>query len=396
MNDNYTAPSGGSIYAGMAAPASIPSWIVNQPVNTWGVVPATNTIADLDPRNNPAYNSLFPAPAYWSADSGQSAIISKWNGAALNYIDSRLRIFFSGGHADYGGNEHYEQDYLADPPNWRMVIPPSGAISAAYPSGFVTDVPAQESTGLFTDGMPRTSHSYNKLAWVPDVGWVVANQSGVYRSAGAGTNKQIIYNDDGTLQYFNGSFPASGSGSSGMGCCYDPSRHCLWVKAVGTSQMYKWDIATKVWTAVGTALSGSSYTGMAYIPEHDCVFVMRQNQCYAFNCATGSWVALNLSASLVGMPINGEQQPVYIDNNTVAVWDNDTQTTLINTLSFASNPYSETWQVSQLPVAPGNTVTPTAAQQYGTYGRFQWVPNLRIFVLVNAVNQPTYFYKMGA
>jgi hypothetical protein len=43
--------------------------------------------------------------------------------------------------------------------------------------------------------------------------------------------------------------------------------------------------------------------------------------------------------------------------------------------------------------APTNTITPTAPNQNGTYGRFRYVPSKNVFIVVNSVDENVYFYK---
>jgi hypothetical protein len=45
--------------------------------------------------------------------------------------------------------------------------------------------------------------------------------------------------------------------------------------------------------------------------------------------------------------------------------------------------------------AATNTVVPTAAAANGTYGRFRYVPSRNVFVVVNAIDQNVFFYKLA-
>lgn len=403
MNDNYTAPSGGAIYAGMAAPSTVPSWIANQSVNTWGIVPMGNTIASIDAQSDPALNPNYPAQAPWRGTNGISSICAAWCGWHADTVRNKLRSLLNGGHQNYGGNEDIEVDLNLDVPLYVLKRPPSGSKSAAFPSGFVTN-DGQEASGVYADGLPRSTHSYNKNLFVPDLGLVVAVQGNCYYSAATGTSKSIVINPDtGAIDYFGGSWPPSTANSSGVGACYDSTRRCIWTKGAGTGRFFKRqidDFANQPWVSVGSSsIDGSSENGMEYSPEDDVILLIRVNKVYAVNPSNGAWfdITSSINGALVGATFHGKMQPRYIGGRRFAVWDNTSNTTQINILSWSGDPYvGSNWAVSQLPVAPSNTVTPTARTQEGTFGKFAYFHKLGIFTLINETNQPLYFYKLAA
>jgi len=55
-----------------------------------------------------------------------------------------------------------------------------------------------------------------------------------------------------------------------------------------------------------------------------------------------------------------------------------------------------TWVWTKINPAGSNTVTPTAAEDRGTYGRFQYVPGKNVFVAVNRTTENVYFYKFSS
>lgn len=402
MNDNYTAPSGGSIYAGMAAPATVPSWIANKPVNTWGIVPMGNTIADVDAEDMPDLNPNFPSNAPWRGTGGIASIISKWCGQHADTLRNYLHWVFAGGHGDYGGNEHIRVNLNLPVPMYELLRPPSGSKNATYPSGFATN-DGQEATGIYQDGLPRSIHDYNKPVFAPDLGLVVAVQGNCYITA-TGTRKSIVVNPEtGEVEYFGGQWLGGQADSSGMASCYDSTRRCIWTKGAGTGRFFKRqtdDFANQPWVSVGSvSISGSSDSGMDYSSDDDVILLIRLNKAYAVNPSNGAWfdITSGIVGALVGATLNGTMQPRYIGGRKFAVWDNSSNTTKINILSWTGDPYvAANWSITQLPVAPSNSVTPTARTANGTFGRFAYFPNLGIFTLINATDQPMYFYKLAA
>ena len=55
-----------------------------------------------------------------------------------------------------------------------------------------------------------------------------------------------------------------------------------------------------------------------------------------------------------------------------------------------------TWVWSTVLLYSGNTVTPTAPNNDGTYGRMRYIPSKNAFVVVNATNENVYFFKLSS
>jgi hypothetical protein len=120
-----------------------------------------------------------------------------------------------------------------------------------------------------------------------------------------------------------------------------------------------------------------------------------------FDCTAETWHFPTFSgAPAVNNPGTGGLwpglcQPTWVPNlGAFCAWDNDTSRTLITTLAPGADPRTDAWTVSTLAVDGGNTVTPSAAQGNGTYGRFQYWPAGGGFVLLNAASGPGYFFKL--
>lgn len=356
--------------------------------NTWVAVPASNTLSDLNPQNDPALNPVYPAkPEFMGTHAN---IILAWCGACND--DAVLWLPLSGGHADYGGNEPYKIDLNAETPSWEMVRPPSGAIG-----NVITTDDGQEATGLYSDGRPRAIHSYNKPVYVPGVGPVIAVQGSTWTSGQAGTKKPIFISP--TTGEMTGFYdpPTDAAGTaSGSGACYDSSRNAIWWRGSGTSKFQKFDIGTQAWTSHGSNIASNGNLALVYLADHDCIVWFRtfpSPEIAIFDCTTGTIDVPPLSGSMVGASIGGTMQPVYVPAvNAIACWDNSTDTTKINILSVPANPKTDTWVISQLPVDAANAVTPSAKAANGTYGRFFYSQRLDGFGVINAASEPIYFY----
>jgi hypothetical protein len=56
----------------------------------------------------------------------------------------------------------------------------------------------------------------------------------------------------------------------------------------------------------------------------------------------------------------------------------------------------DTWVWTRVSPATSNTVTPTAGNSNGTFGRFRYVPSRNVFIGVNAVDENVYIYRLTA
>lgn len=389
-NDSYSGQT--AIYAGMTAPAATPSWVTSLAVGRWDTVPATNTLADLNPRNDPTINPNFPNnPEWYGWSAGWPGIIVSWNGFVYNHVASIFRTGLVGGHTDYAGNDECEIDLKAESPSWRRIRLPSGAIG-----NILTTNDGQEASGNYSDGQPRSIHSYNKQVYVPNVGVVVAVQGNTSWSGQAGPNRPLIYNDAGQFVEAGPTNTNLTGMTSGAGACYDPSRHCVYVRGTNTSKMQKYDLTTKLWSEIGPTTTHGGYSALEYIPEHDCILFVSDDTfaLCIYDLITNQYHYPNLSGSIVGTSkFRGRGQPRYVSEGEFAYWDNDNNTTQINRLRYTGDPRTATWTVDQYPVDAGNTVTPTTKTGSGTYGRFFVDRNMGIMGVINAVNQPIYFYR---
>lgn len=360
------------IYGGRSA---LPSWLPNQA--SWGIVPLTVTFADLDPRNDPLINPNYPAKAEYEATGSFINILRKWNGATRRQSTSEIYFPLQGGHADWAGNDAYKVILNSESPRVVRLQNPSGW------DGAVTTNDGQEATGLYSDGRVRSIHSYNKHVYREASGPICGRQGNCATSGSSGTSNLIVFDHDCTQLQF-GPFPTTNPGSSvGTGVCYDPSRDCLWSRGSGTGRIQKWVYGDASWTTAGPLNTGTTYNSLTYIDTHDLVaWVSVYNGGLSiYDPVTDTLTAPGLTGSLVGMSIVGQQQPEWV-NGRLCMWDNSTNTTIINTLTPTGDPRTDPWEIGQLTVDAGNTVTPAARDTDGTYGRFGWLPGIECFYLV--------------
>lgn len=388
--DSYSVASGETIFAGRR---DLPSWRKAMSANTWAEV-GSNTIADIDPEDDAAINPNHPSSAPWHGSQGLAGAINPWCGGCFDDENSVFWLPLQGGHGDYGGNEPYKIDLSANSPTWEMVRNPSGAVGNE-----ITLADGQEATGLYSDGRLRSIHSYNKCVYIPGTGPALAVTGATYSSGAAGVLKPAIINPEtGELATFGAAstYFLNLNASSGLGAAYDPARNAIWVTPANGKKIHYYNITTNAWNWPGVSRDAGGYAGLEYLPDHDCLIWFNSNLTNDFSiydCSTNTLYDPSITGTYVGIGgLGGTKQPRYCGNNTIAIWDNSTNTTIINTISFSSNPRTDTWQINQLSVAGGNTVTPTAKNSNGTYGRFFYSSKLDGFGVLNAYNQKIYFY----
>jgi|GEM_PF-6332349 len=375
-----------------------PQWVLNQPLNTWGQIPTVNVLADLNTRYNPDLNPNYPGLPEWFGDQGGTfaRIITGWCGASFNPELDELRIPPPAGHADYCGGEPYNLYTRTENPQFKMMYPPAGAL----PNPFITN-DGQEATGLYANGRCRAVHSYNRAIWIPGYGHALIPQGSTSHSGQNGTLRPILFDQDsGEMSLFGEPLDVGSPGDYSGGCsCWDSLRQAVWVRRLGSGVFHRWHPATRTWTKNVSASMATTGNGTCeYIPEFDCIMWLNTtfanaNEVAVVNCATGQITRKPISGNAVGMVLNGFCQPRRFAANQFACWNNSSDTTQINVLSFDTHPINGNWSVTQLPVASDNAVTPTTAATTGTYGRFWHSPRMGILATLNDVSQRPYFYR---
>lgn len=382
VDDSYSAASGQGIYGGKF---NWPVWRRAVAAQTVAEIGA-NMLSNVDPKFDAAVNPNYPLNAPWTATTGFTGLLA-YSGGCFDDVGSVFHLPLQGGHADYAGNEPYKIDLSQDNPTWVRLRNPSGAIGNL---GTLND--GQESTGLYFDGRARAIHSYNKPVCVPGVGPIISVQGSTSYSGQAGISRTLFINEvTGEVDLF-GAINGFAGTTSGGGCCYDPSRHAIWFRGVGTGYYSRYDIATNTWYRHGVSGGGGGYNSLTYLPDHDCIVRLDQNLASGFevfDCATNITHTTTKTGTAVGTVVTGHAQGWLIDGNKIAWWHNLSDTATINTIEFSSNPRTDVWTIDQLTFSG---VTPTVRRNSGTFGRFFYSSKLDGFGLINAVNQKMYFF----
>jgi hypothetical protein len=363
---------------------SAPSWAASMAPGTWAAI-STNTIASLDPANDPAANPNYPNSPQWSGNSGQMAVIAGWSGGAIatKFGAKGSLLAWGGGHADYWGNEVYSFDLATQ--RWSRMSNPYKTPSWPIASG------------IWPDGEPSVSHTAGKLGYHP------------------GTNSFVSLMVQTSNNYVNDSVPAffnlatkqwrHGARSPvtvvyGGWSAYDAKRDCFWLEGGDSGgQLARFsmngDGTAGTWTGYGSKYAALDTNG-ALDPVHDivAVTVFRQSPTiYALdlNNPSADLVALKQG----GSPPNREGAGGWVwstARNAFIYWRRGGD--VYEVKLSGSDWRAGTWMWTKL-TAAGNSVVPQD-QSNGVYSRFGLVryDDAEVAVVVNQVNGPVYAFKM--
>jgi len=416
VSDSYSCESGGGIYGGRF---NYPLWRRGKTPLAWIDI-GGNTLADIDPNDDPAINPDYPNDAVWHGNIGQRAIFDAWCGFVYDPILKRLIAPLGGGHWDYAGNESYYFDFMLDVPMWVMLHPPSGSkplIDAeGIPAGatplnnsFLLD-DGQEASGLYADGRPRSIHNYRKHVWTPD-NIVMVRQGGTFRSATDSDKWTWAMNQaTGVWTYMHTPTPVLGIGyryGSGM---YDHANDkVMWI---GSSNSGLWEIdrTTFQWSRIGTASKNSSkQCGFIYCDDLELIFGVANSFTISgmavWDAVADTITEITTTGTPPSFDIDGYKGFAWVPKyNAVAFFSGASGLEgEVWLLTAPSNPKTEPWVWSQLATV-GTTSYSTSANAAkdvdgddtkGVYSQFGYSAELDGFYFAGGYNLPFNFLPLS-
>lgn len=390
MNDEYSGQS--AIYAGMQGP---PSWAQGLDLYEWVQVPG-NTLASIDPANNPTINPNYPNAAPWKGIVGQAGIIDAFCGACYDDQTGQFGFVNNGGHVDYLGNEPYLCNVIAEQASWRMLRNPSGAV------GNVINLnDGQEPTGVYADGRVRSVHSYAYqvagngrffLAGAPALspsGQSAKAEAYELNTQTGELSLLVAYND--LIS------PAAVYGAAS----FDPVRNSLVITGWQASRIIEVDVNAKTKTALtSTENIFAGYVNATYAitpAKHIFCSVQTANTAYKAHRGLAIVEAHTKQVAYPSVPdapaaLGAAFGAVWQDSQRrLLLWNNANNTQTIYTLT-PSNPadLSQPWAWGEI---VGSGAVPTPRTLNGTHNRWQYSKRLGGCLLLNATNQQMYFVR---
>jgi len=321
-----------------------------------------------------------PAPA-----GDVTAIIDAWSGGAYD-TDREQLIVWGGGHVDYAGNEVYTFGPMTSgSPAWTRRTTPSTA--------------DQDCGAGYADGTPTSTHTYGTLAYAPNVQKFFSMGLGANYPCGSESG-QIWSMSMATYQWdAMSSNPSIGGGAQGSFSAYDSATGYIWVRPNASSNLKAFNPVTR--TFAGSYGDGQ-YINIEMTGAIDPVRrIMVGIGGYGGGQATRCWL-LNTPGTVFNPTTSGDKTPETGDSRgfqfhplsgKFVAWFGGSS---VYTLTPPSDLRNGTWVWAKVDPASGNTVTPTAENARGTYGRFRYIPSLDIFICVNSIDENVYVYKLDA
>ncbi|MGD8937845.1 MAG: hypothetical protein PVJ72_00570 [Gammaproteobacteria bacterium] len=303
-------------------------------------------------------------------DSRVKNVMAAWSGAAFDTKRATLLVW-GGGHGDYWGNEVYA--FNVNTLSWKRLNDPYW--------------PAKKLKGTHSwypeNSSPGSRHTYDGLEYIPglDILWAVG---GSLWKSGSGTQQTLTLNMD-TLKWSEKS-RAPIVNSIGVASGYDPVTKMIFVYDNG--KLVSYDPAQDNWQVLSRDSGINGLVGEVDPVNRKFVaigkgyaFVYDLNARILHRSALGAVGDIVIEKRVPGLAYDPESGKIVAWNGGVYVY----------TLDLSVSP--PLWQ--KIPPAPGNTVTPTSATKWGTYGRWRYVPSKGVFIGVNRTNENVYFYKLG-
>ncbi len=318
---------------------------------------------------NTNLGSVKPATAPLGA-TGYTAVMTAWGGGVFG--GGYFMIACNGGHTDYAGNEVYGLPIstyvpvLLRQPTTNAIIAGSSTIEASglYATAAVGNTPDPQA--------PRSRHGYSMAQWC-SVKSKVALMGAFGEYIAAGQSSVIRYydpvaNDWETgptiLTPFDGAYSATIEDTSGN----------LWFLGAGSGGRLNRIVPS---TGVVTEFGDIFMHAMQSYPRTG-VYDSLNNRFWVFGgngtvMETGYWDLNNLSGNVdfTSVTPTGDTnillQPApgaawFAGDNKIILWSGGTSVTVFDPTTFKAQSIS---------LNSANTVTPTAAQGNGTYGRFR-------------------------
>jgi hypothetical protein len=280
----------------------------------------------------------------------------------------QLYIGPGGGHNGYNGNEVYA--FSLREMSWRRLNDPYPVVS-----GESTDPKLS----------PSAIHTYDGVEYIPPPldRYVVVG--------GWGSPGTYALDPDHPDHWE--SYPEHRTQRTGDISGWDPIRELLWFNTpINSGTLSQWDPISHVWTLRGRdTMDHMDYHTTGDIDSIHGVFAAVGNgRVYA-------WQLSGIPGAITGGKITTTGDTGILERsspgfcfdpvlNTFVAWNSGAD---VYTLDVATKVWTR-----HAPAAT-NAVVPGKPDQWGTFGRFRYVPSHNVFILCNSVSQNIFFYRLS-
>lgn len=360
-----------------AASSDRPAWVTNQPLMTWGQVPGTR-----------ADTVLFD-PA--GRDIGRAF---GWCGAALKHAGSEI-FMTTGGHADGSSNSVYSLKLNQETPAWVRRNAPTMA-------GLTQDSP------YYADNRPSARHTYWNIQFNQSRNLLMFFGAAAVWGTGGAHFSNVDAFDPVTNDYLppnlpSGSFPnVPISMTTDRSIVMDDADNCYHQSGAGTAVVSRWDNAANTWANLPGTRNVFNYATplvfdavrnrlVRFDPTRAVLLALPGAvQSFASNYSGPAAAYIGNRASAAVIPSIGSA----LDDKYIVVRFNKVSVPTGDVLElYVVDP--ETFEVTVASVAGTKPVLPSQDGAGSFYGRFMYVPELKIIAFLSREFQDVYFLRLA-
>lgn len=326
------------------------------PADTWHRLPGTKL------REHCASETAFPTIR---GSGGCKQLIGSWSGGAYEEAGKRLWVW-GGGHGDYYGNEIYA--FGVEKLSWERVTDPTPATTL--------------SADPMPDGNPISRHTYDGLAFMSHAGRLLAYGGSM---AGNGYGTQVTWAFNPGTKTWSDRKPAGSGNSPTTNCCnftgeYDPDTRKVYMR--DPNRLCAYDFDRNEWT-VALAWTHTWGPGKTVVDtRRKVLFTLGSKEFLAYDLTTGKDVSADWKTTGGEAVIDGYGVGAAYDSKA------DRLVAWVGGGPWALDLSTKVW------TRMSSTGAPAAPQQNGTFGRFRYVADDNVFLLVNDVDDDVYAYKL--
>jgi hypothetical protein len=299
--------------------------------------------------------------------SGCAMVMEAWSGGAYDSAGKRLWVW-GGGHGDYSGNELYA--FGLEKLTWTRVTDPSP----------ITTLSADP----MPDGSPVSRHTYDGLAFISHAGRFFGYGGSM---AGNGYGTQVTWTFDPAGKQWRNMDPAGPANRPATNCCnfngeYDPATRKVYLRDPNWLCAYDYD--KNIWSHVRSWEHGWGPGKGVIDTKRRLLFTTGSKEFLVYDIAGDKDVSADWQTRGGDSLIDGYGAGAAYDSQT------DRLVGWLGGGVFALNMQTKVWTRMNAQGAPPKQLS------NGTYGRFRYVPEDNVFILVNGIDEDVFFYKLSS
>ena len=323
-------------------------------------------------------DSSLAASGLSGTSGGAVGKITAWSGAGLDSETNRLFVW-GGGHADYAGNEVFSFDLASL--RWSRLTNPATA--------------DRERADTYADGSPRARHTYNYVEFVPSADRLMSFGGAALYPHGHSSTRRISEFDPASRTWTTGrraDVPAGGN-LLGAHARLDPVSGDVFFLPCQRAALSRYSPTEDRWR---------EGWGRQYVRVHATAAIDPKRRAFVL-IGSGSDLPQALTWSLdrpgpatdLRAVTSGDKE---IERAYAPGFDFHRPSGVFVAWSGGADVYvldPDRWHWRRRAPADGNRAEPGPALSTGTYGRFRYVPDLDLFVLMNGVDRNVFVYRLA-